>query len=250
AQESSRTKSEFLATMSHELRTPLNAIIGFSEIMTEQTFGALGNGKYGEYAVNIHESGHHLLDLINDILDVSKIEAGSLDIHPEDLSLEEVIETSVRLIRDRAQAANVTVEAELEEGLPLLSADSRRIIQILLNLLSNAVKFTPAGGRVVVRADCPRPENQIRLSVSDTGIGIAAEDIEKAMSPFGQVDGDLSRKYEGTGLGLPLTKGLVELHGGILLLSSRLGQGTTVTVLFPPERTGAAVPVTQKKVVN
>ena len=235
AELASRAKSDFLANVSHELRTPLNAIIGFSEIIKDQLFGPMGNQRYREYAIDIHDSGTHLLSLINDILDLSKIEAGKFELHEEPIDFETATKSSFRIMRDRAEEAGVTLELDVPPKLPRLRADPRAVKQILLNLLSNAVKFTDAGGRVVVSAQLAG-NGGLRIQVEDTGIGIAEEDIAKAMAPFGQVDSSLSRKYEGTGLGLPLTRRLVDLHDGSLTLTSQAEQGTCVTINFPQDR--------------
>ncbi len=230
-----RAKSEFLANMSHELRTPLNAIIGFSDIMRNELMGPLGASSYREYVHDIHESGRHLLEVINEILDMSKVESGRLELHPEPVELPDVVRASLRLISERAVTAKVSLEVDIAEGLPRILVDARRFKQILLNLLSNAVKFTPSGGRVTVGA-CLVEGGCFEMTVADTGIGMTAKDMDKAMAPFGQVDSALSRKYDGTGLGLPLTKSFVELHDGHLILESRPGQGTVVRVRLPPER--------------
>ena len=221
AELANRAKSEFLANMSHELRTPLNAIIGFSEVILKELFGPLKNERYKDYVKDIHESGSHLYGLINDILDVSKAEAGKLE------------------LSERAHRAKVTIEIELPEDLPALSADERKLTQILINLLSNAVKFTPEGGNVWVIAGI-EGNGAFRLSVKDTGIGIAPEDIATVMASFGQVDRKLSRRYEGTGLGLPLTKSLVALHDGTLDIESEVDVGTTVIVRMPGRRVQTA----------
>jgi PAS domain S-box-containing protein len=236
AELATRAKTEFLANMSHELRTPLNAIIGFSEIMTTGLLGPIGSDKYREYAHDIQSSGLHLLELINDILDLSKIEADKAELHEEIVDVARIITACSVLVKDRASTANVNLEEQIAEGLPTLRADERKLKQIVLNLLSNAVKFTEAGGFVTVRATLAT-DRRLVIEVRDTGIGIAPEDIAAAMTPFGQLDGRLSRKYEGTGLGLPLTKSLVELHGGILEIESEMGKGTVAKVLFPAERT-------------
>jgi PAS domain S-box-containing protein len=230
-----RAKSEFLANMSHELRTPLNAIIGFSEIIENETLGPVGTAQYRDHAMDIAESGRHLLRLINDILDLSKIEAGNVDLHEQDIDVLEAIRTSLVLVGGRAHHEGITLERDAPEELPRLHADERMLKQILINLLSNAVKFTPAGGRVEARAWAD-PEAGYVLQISDTGIGMKLEDIPMAMVRFGQIDGRLNRKFEGTGLGLPLTKSLVDLHGGTLDLDSEPGVGTTVTVRFPAAR--------------
>jgi signal transduction histidine kinase len=234
AELASRTKTEFLANISHELRTPLNAVIGFAEIMSSQIFGKLGDERYVHYADDIRDSGEHLLTLINDVLDVSKIEVGKLELNEEPVDVAAVLESSMRLMRDRAEEAGLVLRAEIPRDLPFLQADARRLKQILLNLMSNAVKFTPAGGRIIVRAAVE--EKGLSIAVEDTGIGIAAEDLEKALRPFGQIDSRMARKYQGTGLGLPLTKSMIELHGGQLKLVSEVGRGTTATVWLPRER--------------
>jgi len=233
AEIANRTKSEFLANMSHELRTPLNAIIGFAEIIMDEVLGPAGNEKYRGYAKDINDSGQHLLKIINDILDLSKIETGQAALCVEDIDVPEALRDSLKLIRERARAAGVDLVADFNsQALPKLRADRRMLKQILVNLLSNAVKFTPQGGRVTVSAHCD-PATGYALSVADTGIGIAFEDIPKALARFEQVDAKLDRRYEGTGLGLPLSKAFVELHGGSLELESEVGVGTTVTVRFP-----------------
>jgi two-component system cell cycle sensor histidine kinase PleC len=235
AEIANRTKSEFLANMSHELRTPLNAIIGFSEIIQGEMFGAIGSPRYKEYASDIHDSGTHLLNLINDILDVSKAEAGKVELHETRVRIGEVIEASARLITPRAREAGIRLSLPTVDDMPLLFVDERRLKQVLLNLLSNAVKFTQPGGQVTVEVAIDAA-HVFTMRVIDTGIGIAPEDIPKALEAFGQVDSKLSRKYEGTGLGLPLSKALVELHGGRLEVASEVGVGTTVTITLPPER--------------
>ena len=234
AEGANRAKSDFLAMMSHELRTPLNAIIGFSEIVMGEVFGPVGNAKYHGYLSDIQRSGNHLLELINDILDLSKAEAGLMELNEEGMDVAQVIATTIGMVRLRADEAGVQLVSEVEEGLPEVIADERKVRQSLLNLTANAVKFTPTGGRITVKAhmagDC------LRICVEDTGIGIAAADIPKAMAPFGQIDSALSRRHQGTGLGLPLTKRLVEAHGARLELRSQVGVGTVATIEFPPER--------------
>ena len=234
AEGANRAKSEFLANMSHELRTPLNAINGFSEIMVAEMYGSMGDPRYKEYALDIHNSGQHLLALINDILDMSKIEAGKMNLRFEPISLEEVTEDAVRLVRNRAEAAGLEVGVEFPH-LPEVEGDYRAIKQVLLNLLSNAIKFTPRGGRVTVRAE-PRQDmlgERIRVSVTDTGIGISKEDLARLAKPFEQVESQHSKTTQGTGLGLALTKSLVELHAGSLELDSAPGEGTTVSFSLP-----------------
>ena len=235
AENANRTKTEFLANMSHELRTPLNAIIGFSEIIKDETFGPVGSVQYRDYAGDINESGHHLLALINDILDLSKVESGTDELHEENIDISQIAKSILKLVVGLARKGNVELELDVSDDIPLLYADERKVKQILLNLLSNAIKFTPEGGKVTLKI-WSRAESGYVFQVTDTGIGIAFEDIPKAMSPFQQIDSGLARKHEGTGLGLPLTKSLVEMHGGYLDLQSKVGVGTTVTVRFPAER--------------
>lgn len=234
AEVASRVKTEFLANMSHELRTPLNAIIGFSDLMKEEIFGPLGAKEYDGYAESIQESGYHLLDIINDILDVSRIEAGQMEIRSEKVHIAPIVESCLRLIRERAERANITLRNESQKNIPALNAEPRRIKQIILNLLSNAVKFTPQGGTVTLGAG-KNEDGALVLTISDTGIGMTRDGIAKALTPFGQVDSKLSRKYEGTGLGLPLTKSFVDLFGGNFKLNSSPGKGTKAIITFPPK---------------
>jgi signal transduction histidine kinase/HAMP domain-containing protein len=231
AETASRAKSEFLANMSHELRTPLNAVIGFSEIIAAEMLGPVGQPKYKHFAADVVKSGRHLLELINDILDTAKLEAGKTTIHLEPTSMYDIVDDSMRMVRDQATTGGVELNCRIEEGIPLIDADATRLRQILLNLLSNAVKFTQAGGKITVAVSCNA--DNVSIAVSDTGIGMDAMDIPKALEPFGQIDSSISRKYQGTGLGLPLSKLLAELHGGGLSIESAPGRGTTVTVVLP-----------------
>ncbi len=225
----SQHKSEFLANMSHELRTPLNAIIGFSEVLAEGMFGEL-NDKQAEYLADILESGRHLLSLINDILDLSKVEAGRMELEPSEFDLPSAIETALLLMRERASRKDITVERMIDERLGVIRADERKVKQVLLNLLSNALKFTATGGRVVVRADLG--EGTAEIALTDTGVGIAAEDQAAVFEEFRQV-GTSAKRVEGTGLGLALSRRFVELHGGKLSVTSELGVGSTFTFTLP-----------------
>ena len=230
AEEANQTKSKFLANMSHELRTPLNAIIGFSEIMGSGMFGTLGSEKYEEYCHDILTSGRYLLEVINDILDMSKIEAGRMQLDMEPLDLSKTLAESMRVVAGRAEAKNLTLEADLEGTLSVV-ADRRAIKQIMVNLLSNAVKFTPDGGKVVVRSRLRH--DAVHLMIADTGIGIAAQSLERLGRPFEQVESQLTKTYHGSGLGLAIAKSLASLHGGSMRLRSRLGTGTVVCVSLP-----------------
>jgi cell cycle sensor histidine kinase DivJ len=230
ALDASRAKSRFLANMSHELRTPLNAIIGFSEIMTREMFGPVGP-RYQEYSRLIHESGSHLLELINGVLDMSKIEAGKFELSEELFELEDLAESAVRFLKLPAERACVALHLEVQPGARLVFADRRAVKQILVNLLSNGVKYTPAGGEVRIVAKAPA--SGIEIIVSDTGTGISKADLERLGKPFEQVENAETRAKEGTGLGLALVKSLAQMHGGAAVIDSVLGEGTTVTVRLP-----------------
>jgi len=239
AEGANTAKSEFLANMSHELRTPLNAINGFSEIMVHEMFGALGDRRYKEYAQDILGSGQHLLALINDILDMSKIEAGKMSLSLDWMQIDDVVDDVVRLMRNRADAADLVLVASVPPGLPEIEADYRAVKQILLNLISNAIKFTPAGGRIDVKVWSLGEETsdyRLQISVCDTGIGIAQEDIGRLAKPFEQIETQHAKAQAGSGLGLALTKSLVELHGGVFELESEPGLGTTVSFTLPIKR--------------
>ena len=235
AEAASRAKSEFLAAMSHELRTPLNAVIGFSEMISSQTFGPVGNDKYREYAEDIRGAGTHLLDLVSDILDLAKIESGTEELHEEEADIEKLLHSVLSLVKSRAAEKEIQIKPVIPEDLPLIRADSRKLKQIMVNLMSNAIKFTDPGGEVTLKVW--HSKDGFAFQIIDTGIGIAPENIPKALSQFGQVDRGIGRTHEGTGLGLPLAKALVQSHGGSLDLQSRLEEGTTVTVRLPSMRT-------------
>jgi len=233
AEAASRAKTVFLANMSHELRTPLNAIIGFSELAAA-LMNEIETGKYGGYLGNITESAHHLLSVINDILDVSRIEAGKVTLREQDVDVAELVKSATRLVGQMITAKSQAMTASVATDMPRLRADERLLKQVLLNVLSNASKFTPDGGHITVRADAAG--GAIAIAIADDGVGIAPADIPLVLQAFGQVENALSRKHEGTGLGLPLAKSFIELHGGTLSLVSDIGKGTTVTIAFPPER--------------
>ncbi|MGE5269988.1 MAG: ATP-binding protein [Thiohalocapsa sp.] len=235
AEAASRGKSGFMATMSHELRTPLNAIIGFSEMMMNEVLGAIENEQYRAYITDIHESGTHLLQIINDILDLSKAEAGKLDLFEDVFDLRDTIQSVRQLVRSRIAEGGLSDSVQLPDGFPLLRADERKTKQVLLNLVTNAIKFTPAGGCITIAGHCDAVDGVV-ITVSDSGIGIAAEDLTRVLEPFEQVDSTLARTHQGTGLGLPLVKAIMELHGGSLELASEVGVGTTVSVTFPAAR--------------
>ncbi len=231
AEEANRAKSRFLANMSHELRTPLNAIIGFSEVMTREMFGPVGSPRYLEYARVIHESGGHLLELINGILDMSKIEAGKFELSEEIFDLADVISQAVRFVKLQADRKGVALKTTLAPGAASMFADKRAVKQVLVNLITNGVKFTPRGGEVRVVA--AREQSGIVLAVSDTGVGIGPDDLKRLGQPFEQVESEHVRSQEGTGLGLALVKALTALHGGEFAIASTLGEGTTVIVKLP-----------------
>jgi two-component system, cell cycle sensor histidine kinase PleC len=238
AEEANQTKSKFLANMSHELRTPLNAIIGFSEIMESEMFGALGSEKYQEYCHDILTSGHYLLEVINDILDMSKIEAGRMKLDMEPLDLSKTLAESLRVVSGRAQDKHLVLETDIEKTISMV-ADRRATKQILVNLLSNAVKFTPEGGKIVVRSQIL--SDRIVLLIADTGIGIAPQSLKRLGRPFEQVESQLTKTYHGSGLGLAIARSLTQLHGGSMKLRSRLGSGTVVRVSLPRDpRNGRA----------
>jgi PAS domain S-box-containing protein len=235
AESANRAKTDFLAVMSHELRTPLNAIMGFSEIIEKELFGPVEVDRYREYAADIHTSGTHLLGLINDVLDLSKIEAGKFELEENDVDIGQIIESSVRALERRTEKGQIRVSVKVPNKLPHLLADERKVKQIMQNLLSNASKFTPDGGSIMVSATASAQKG-MHIRIADTGIGIRKRDIDKVLSPFGQIENAMNRQFSGTGLGLPLAKSLVEQHGGRLELESRFGRGTTITVAFPPMR--------------
>lgn len=238
AEAANQAKSEFLANMSHELRTPLNAINGFSEIMAAEMFGPLGDARYKGYAGDILKSGQHLLSLINDILDMAKIEAGKMTLHYEPVSLKEICDDAVRLMRGKVQEAGLSIALRADD-LPDIEADYRGVKQVLLNLISNAVKFTPEGGSITLALSPfvgEGGEDRVRVACTDTGIGIAPEDLVRLARPFEQVEGQHSKTTQGTGLGLALTKSLIEMHGGRLAMESEPGQGTTVSFDLPVRR--------------
>ena len=237
-----RAKSAFLATMSHELRTPLNAIIGFSEVLTLGIFGPLANDRYRDYCQAIGDSGRHLLAVINDVLDISKIEAGKLQLHFEEIDLEKLLRGCCALVRAKVDESGIGLDLEpADPALSRLWVDPVKLKQIVLNLLTNALKFTPSGGNI--RISMYQEPGALAFSIADSGIGMSASDVKLALQPFQQVENSHSRRYEGTGLGLPLAKALVEQHGGRLEIDSTPGRGTTVTVLLPehgrPDRTGS-----------
>lgn len=233
AEAQNQQKSMFLANVSHELRTPLNAIIGFSDIIKDEVMGPVGHPQYKEYINDINSSGVHLLSLINDILDYSKAEAKKLEVEFIDIDISKIGHSCMRLVEPRAKEAKVTLLERMPEKHIILSADPKRMKQVILNLLSNSIKFTQEGGQVALDIEENILDGTIIVTVSDNGIGIAGKDISKALAPFGQIDSSLSRKYEGTGLGLPLTKKLTEIMGGKFNIKSEVGLGTTIMLTFP-----------------
>ena len=241
AEAADRAKTEFLANMSHELRTPLNAIIGFSGMMSDQVFGPL-DGRYGEYARIIHDSGEHLLSIINGILDLAKSDANRMVVASEAVDLSHVVKLSSGIVIEMARKAEVEFSVEAGDTLPAMRGDAAKLTQILVNLLSNAIKFTPAGGSVRLKV-AHAGSRGVLFVVEDTGIGMSEEEIPVALAPFGQIDRGLNRKYDGAGLGLPLTKRLVELHGGKFEIESARGAGTTVRVFLPLYHACALAPL-------
>jgi signal transduction histidine kinase len=238
AEAANRAKGDFLANMSHELRTPLNAIIGFSEVISNELFGPIANEKYLEYIKDIHSSSLHLLSIINDVLDMSKIEAGKVELAKEVVQIQNVISEVMRMVHERARSRDIELTAQLSDQNVEIWADERSMKQIFLNLLSNAIKFSKEGGRIYVRIVADQPDIAV-LEIEDQGIGMSEEEQERALQPFGQAKPVTTRNYGGTGLGLPITKGLVEAHGGTLTIDSRAGHGTLVRIVLPRERTGA-----------
>lgn len=239
AERASQIKSEFLANMSHELRTPLNAVIGFSELIVNEINGPLQNAEYAQFVRHILNSGRHLLSVINDVLDMSKLEAGRVQLLETTFMVRETIEGAMNFVSLQAQSKNITIDSKISPNDVAVRADSKLLRQILLNLLSNAVKFTPEGGRIRVEVECSN-ESGLVLRVADTGIGIPEDALTRVFTPFEQVNSSLSRQVEGTGLGLSITRGLVELHGGTILLESAVGKGTVVTVTLPASRVVSA----------
>ena len=244
AETANRAKTSFLANMSHELRTPLNAVIGFSEILLSEFKGVSDHTKHEEYAEAIHSSGKHLLDLVGNILDVVRIEAGQIDLCEEEIDYERTICTALMMISADAERLNLTIHRSIPLSLPPVRGDATKIRQVLINLLTNAVKFTRSGGKVSVEA-AATDDGGVVTRITDTGIGIADEDVATALKPFGQIDSGLAREFQGSGLGLPISKALVELHGGTFDLHSELGVGTTISFTFPRARCEPATSPTQ-----
>jgi signal transduction histidine kinase len=232
AEAASRAKGDFLANMSHELRTPLNAIIGFSEVISNELFGPIANEKYLEYIKDIHTSSLHLLSIINDVLDMSKIEAGKVELSKEIVQIQNVISEVIRMVHEKARSRDIELIAQLPDQEIEIWADERSMKQIFLNLLSNAIKFSREGGQIYVRNTADRPDVAV-FEIEDHGIGMNEEEQQLALQPFGQAKPVITRNYDGTGLGLPITKGLVEAHGGTLTIDSRAGRGTIVRIVLP-----------------
>jgi signal transduction histidine kinase/HAMP domain-containing protein len=241
AEAANRAKTDFLTNMSHELRTPLSAVIGFSEMIVKETFGPVGQPQYREFAGDILHAGRHLMDVITDILDIAKAQSGTIELKKRMVRPEAVMRAAVRIVHEKARDTNITLEVHIGEPLPTIEADTVRLRQVLINLLSNAIKFTSAGG--TIRAEVTRHPEGVALRVSDSGSGMAPGDIPRALQPFIQVDSSLARRHGGTGLGLPLTKIFVELHGGRLEIESKLNVGTTVAVILPAAAQVPAAPV-------
>jgi two-component system cell cycle sensor histidine kinase PleC len=233
AELASKVKSEFIANMSHELRTPLNTIIGFSKLLGQQDTRKLQDAEIVEYATLIQDAASHLLAVINDILDISKIQSGKYALNNIEIDLDDVVTASLGSFRLTAQEAGVTMDVQLAADLPVVKGDAVKLRQVLTNLISNAIKFTPQGGAVAIEGH-RLASGGAMLVVRDTGIGMTGEEILVALTPFGQVDGSRTRWREGTGLGLPIAKALVELHGGTLSIDSRKGEGTSVAICLPP----------------
>jgi two-component system cell cycle sensor histidine kinase PleC len=235
AEAASQAKTTFLSSMSHELRTPLNAIIGFSEIMSEQAFGPL-LPRYHDYVSDIHKSAEHLLHIINDVLDIARIESGKMTLYEEPVELRALVEDCFAFVRERAAKKDIVLDAHVPTAGVIIQADDSRIRQIILNLLSNAVKFTAQGGRVWIAVNRD-DDDCVCITVGDTGIGMRPDEIPRALEPFRQVDSMLARSQEGSGLGLPISKNLAALHGASFVIDSAVGRGTVVTMTFPKERT-------------
>jgi signal transduction histidine kinase len=234
AERASSQKSDFLARISHELRTPLNAILGFSDVMRTQRFGAVGNEKYLAYANDIHASGRHLLSIVSDLLDLSKVEAGKLELDFMAVNLEEVVDYALNLLKDEAGAAGVILRKSLPANLPRVVGDQKTLRQIMINLLSNGIKYSNAGGEVLISATMG-DSGALTLRVKDTGIGMSEAEVEEVLKPYGRIE-NAARQRQGTGLGLPLTKSLVEANRGRFSISSKTGEGTLVEILFPGPR--------------
>ena len=241
AEAANRNKTEFLANLSHELRTPLNHVMGFAQLMADEVFGEMGNLRYRDYAQVIFDSGSHLNAILEDILDVSKLETGKLTLAESDFEFTTVIDTVISMVTARIGQADLNLKTELEAANASLHGDERMVRQMLLNLVSNSIKFTREGGDICIASSFV-DDGALCVSVSDTGIGIEQSDFEKVLSPFGQADDYLLRSHQGTGLGLSLVKSMIELHGGRLDLVSEMGVGTSVTLIFPADRLNSAQP--------